>query len=103
MTAAAEYYALLATSLTGTEQKSIFGKPSIALAGKHFACFFQDCMVFKLRGEAHTEALALVGAQLFDPSGKHRPMKEWVQVPYVHQDRWAGFAEQALVYAREGV
>lgn len=93
-------YREIAAGLPGTEQKAIFGKPSIALAGKHFACFFQDCMVFKLAGDDHAEAMALEGAQLFDPSGKHRPMKEWVQVPFAHRQRWAGFAEAALAYAR---
>lgn len=100
MISASESFAKLAASLPGTEQKAIFGKPSITLAGKHFACFFQDCMVFKLRGEDHVEAMTLEGAQLFDPSGKHRPMKEWVQVPYAHKDRWAGLAERALAYAK---
>lgn len=38
-------------------------------------------MVFKLTGGIHQEALSLDGSQLFDPSGKKRRMKEWVQVP----------------------
>ena len=37
-------------------------------------------MVFKLEGDDHAQALALPGAQLFDPMGG-RPMKAWVQVP----------------------
>lgn len=94
-------YREIAAGLVGTEQKAIFGKPSIALTGKHFACFFQDCMVFKLSGDDHAGAMALEGAQLFDPSGKHRPMKEWVQVPFAHRDRWAELAERTLAYARQ--
>lgn len=101
MISASDYFVTLAAGLPGTEQKAIFGKPSIVLAGKHFACFFQDCMVFKLRGADHVGAMALEGAQLFDPSGKHRPMKEWVQVPFAHRERWAALAERALAYARQ--
>ena len=55
-------------------------------------------MVFKLPADAHREALSLPGAQLFDPSGKKRPMKEWVQVPAVYQNKWPEFAEKAMKY-----
>jgi len=37
-------------------------------------------MVFKLTDKIHADALSLDGSELFDPSGKKRPMKEWVQV-----------------------
>lgn len=55
-------------------------------------------MVFKLKDEFHSEALSLEDAQLFDPSGKKRPMKEWVQVPYVHNDKWKKLAMEAMKY-----
>ena len=42
------------------------------------------------------EALALEGAQLFDPSGQGKPFKQWVVVPAAHADRWESFAERAL-------
>jgi hypothetical protein len=38
-------------------------------------------MVCKLHGDLHDSALKETGAKLFDPSGKNRPMKEWVQLP----------------------
>lgn len=74
----------------------MFGKPCLKAGGKAFACFFQDCMVFKLGGLAHKEALGLAGSVLFDPSGKGRPMKEWVQVPFEFQDRWEDLAREAM-------
>lgn len=52
-------------------------------------------MVFKLSGNEHKEALNLPGSELFDPSGKNRPMKEWVQLPPVHSDHWEYFAKAA--------
>ncbi|MDI1356247.1 MAG: hypothetical protein PSX36_15120 [bacterium] len=55
-------------------------------------------MVFILSGDAHIKAMSCEGAKLFDPSGKKRPMKEWVQLPFVHCKKWAGFAKAALEY-----
>jgi hypothetical protein len=56
--------------------------------------------VFKLTGAIRTEALDLEGSQLFDPSGKQRPMKEWIQVSALHQDKWSDFAQEALKYVK---
>ena len=74
----------------------MFGMPCLKNEnGKAFAGFYEDAMVFKLTGPAHAEALGLSGARLFDPMGG-RPMKEWVQVPAAHAERWAELAELAL-------
>ena len=55
-------------------------------------------MVFKLKGETHAQALIIPGASLFDPSGRGRPMKEWVKVPAAASDLWTDFADAALAY-----
>jgi len=55
-------------------------------------------MVFKLSGDTHAYALPLAGSQLFDPSIKHRPMKEWVQVPFTHREYWPEIAKAAAQY-----
>ena len=39
--------------------------------------------------------------KLFDPSGKNRPMKEWVQVPFLHKESWQEFAKLAMDYVLE--
>jgi hypothetical protein len=53
-------------------------------------------MVFKLTDEVKREqALALEGAERFDPIGG-RPMREWVVVPVTHSDEWPRLAEDAL-------
>lgn len=62
--------------------------------------FFEDCMVFKLTGHVHKEALSLDGAKLFDPSGKGRPMKEWVQVPFEYAEKWKTFAKVSFDYVK---
>jgi hypothetical protein len=82
----------------GVEKSQMFGKPCLKIDGKAFACFFQDEMVFKLGGDQHAKAIKMKGAVLFDPSGKGRAMKEWVQVPFAHQKEWQVLAEQALKY-----
>src|SRR5687768_14157403 len=80
------------------EQSQMFGKPCFKINGKAFMCFFNGDAVFKLADNAHKDALSLDGSQLFDPSGKGRAMKEWVQVTYDYKDQWGKFAKAALNY-----
>lgn len=98
MTKEEKLYTEIGQSLDGAEQSQMFGKPCFKINGKAFVCFFQDCMVFKLTGNDHAAALKLKGAILFDPSGKGRAMKEWVQVPYDHKTKWKSLAQAALDY-----
>lgn len=87
-----------AQKIAGAEESQMFGKPCFKTGGKAFVAFFQDEMVFKLTGDAHADALGLLGAQLFDPSGKGRAMREWVQVPFEHKDLWPELANAAAKY-----
>ncbi len=87
---------LVASSATTTG--AMFGMPCLKCEGKAFAGWYQDAMVFKLGAPKHAEALALPGAHLFDPSGRDRPMKEWVVVPSAHASRWLDLAQAALGY-----
>jgi len=91
-------YTRVGLQITGAEQSRMFGKPCCKTGGKAFVAYFQDAMVFKLTGDTHAAALALDGAQLFDPSGKRRAMKEWVQVPFAHKDQWPELASAARQY-----
>ena len=89
-------------AIKGAEESQMFGKPCFKIKGKAFICFFQNEMVFKLTGDVHKEALALKGASLFDPSGKGRAMKEWVQLPFTHSKHWEKFAKAACEYVKKG-
>jgi hypothetical protein len=60
-------------------------------------------MVFKLTASSHNEALSLHGSQLFDPSGKGRPMKEWVQIPAAHLGTWKTYAQEAYTYVLQNM
>ena len=80
----------------------MFGKPCLKSGGKAFAAFFNGEMVFKL---GQQEVIQLIkkypGSVNWDPSGKKRPMKDWLQVPADFKDDWTTLAEQALDYARK--
>ncbi len=76
----------------------LFSMPAWKVAGKAIGGRWDESLVFKLGPGAHGEALALDGAELFDPSGRGRHLKEWVVVPATHQDRWPEFARAALAY-----
>lgn len=86
------------TATTPATRGQMFGMPCLKNNGKAFAGFFQDTMVFKLGAPQHAEALALEGSHLFDPSGRDRPMKEWVVIPFEHSSRWLEFAQESLRY-----
>lgn len=98
MTPEEEYYNEIGRQLKDVEPSQMFGKPCLKTSNKAFACFFQNEMVFKLNGNTHDEALSLDGSKLFDPSGKNRPMKEWVQVAYHYKDQWTKLAKEAKNY-----
>jgi|SRR4030095_553147 hypothetical protein len=85
-------------TIKGAEQSQMFGKPCFKINEKAFCCFFENSMVFKLEGDDHEHALKLKGSKLFDPSGKGRSMKEWVQVSYLHAEKWKSLAKKAAEY-----
>ncbi|WP_201743894.1 hypothetical protein [Hymenobacter busanensis] len=95
MSSPENHFAASVSALPDAQAGQLFGKPCYKINGKAFVCFFQQAMVFKLAGETHRETLALDGARLFDPSGKGRPMKDWVQVPADYADHWPELAQAA--------
>jgi hypothetical protein len=77
---------------------ALFGARSLTLEGTAFACFKNDQLAVKLGAgtPAHTAALELDGAALFDPSGKGRPFRDWVAVPVAESDEWGRLAASGL-------
>ena len=100
MTKEEKLYTQIGQNMKNVVISQMFGKPCLKINGKAFACFFENEMVFKLSGDAHYEAINLKGSKLFDPSGKNRPMKEWVQVPGTHSEKWEHFAGLSFDYLK---
>ncbi len=95
-----EMFKEVGKSVVGAALGNLFGKPCFKIEGKAFVCYYEKCMVFKLFGDIHQQALSLIDSKLFDPSKKGRPMKEWVQVSYQHHQRWLDFTKEAERYVR---
>jgi hypothetical protein len=98
MTKEEKLYNEAGEQIKSAEASQMFGKPCYKINGKAFMCFFEDCAVFKLESKDHETSIKLSGAELFDPSRKGRAMKEWVQVPYKHKDKWMPLAKSAAKY-----
>jgi hypothetical protein len=98
-----EFYNAIADSIDSSLKSKMFGVPCLKINKKAYSSFFQNCMVFKLKAgsEIHSEALSLDGSHLFDPSGKNRPMKEWIQVPYDYKDYWLAFVTEAKQFVEQ--
>jgi hypothetical protein len=101
---AASEYEKLATALASQPEVTVgqmFGKPCLKVGGKAFASLHHDKVVFKLNGEEHKSALSSKHAELWDPSGKGRPMKEWVALPAAEAKHFKAFAAAALSYVAD--
>jgi len=88
----------LAARDPNVELTQMMGMPCIKAGGKMVIGYESSGeMVFKLpEPKAHEAALALNGAKLFDPSGRGKPFKEWVQVPATHESQWPDLAQSAV-------
>ena len=86
----------------GVKDGRIFSSRALMVDGKAIACLKDGAMAFKLgRGTPeHQRALSLPGAAPFDPSGRHRPYKDWVAVPADEHAEWSSLAEAALLARR---
>jgi hypothetical protein len=82
------------------ESGQMFGKPCMKVGGKAWVAQQQDVIAFKLSGADHASALAERGSTLWDPSGKGRPMKEWVAIPAAECSHFRRFAEASLAYVK---
>lgn len=100
--AEAEYQKIADALVDGDEITAgqMFGKQCLKVGGKAFVAQHLDTVVFKLGAPEHANALALPGAVLWDPSGKGRPMKEWVAIPSAAASNFKKLAKAALDYVR---
>lgn len=80
----------------------MFGKPCLKTNNQAFAAFQNGRMIFKL-GEENIPELKekFSGSENWDPSGKNRPMKDWLQVPVEHSAMWDNLAQLALKFVKQ--
>ena len=100
MSSETEYNKLieLISSTHGGVAGQMFGKKCIKINGKAGIALFKNFIVFKLPQPEHKKAITLSGSVLWDPSGKGRAMKEWVQVSIEHKSKFKKFAKTAADY-----
>lgn len=97
-----KYFESLIEATAEAELGNLFGKPCGKLNKKAFVAFFQDEMVFKVGKEEVNLLLdQYKGSQNFDPSGKNRPMKDWIQVPSDYQADWKELLWQAKEFIKQ--
>jgi hypothetical protein len=93
-----EFVASVTDDHPDLEPGKMFGMPCLKRANsKVVATHWKDGgMTVKLTDEAaREEALAIDGAELFDP-GMGRVMREWVLVPEAQNARWRDLVERAV-------
>ncbi|MCU6501681.1 hypothetical protein LPN04_28190 [Rugamonas sp. A1-17] len=76
----------------------MFGKECLKIGGKAFLAQQGSYVVFKLNSPLLEQALALDRAVSWDPSGKGRPMREWVALPAENVKKFKKLAQAALSY-----
>jgi hypothetical protein len=94
--AAAAYRSLVERPCESPEvsETRMMGMPALKRAGKLFGGFWDDALVVKL-GRDRVDVLVEGGrGHSFDPSGRGRPMRDWVAVPPPVDD-WLSLAREA--------
>ncbi len=101
MTKAEEFFIKLTSQTPNVKEGKMFGALCMKTPnGKSGAMFWKDSIVVKLSAEPLQEALSLEGAKLFEPM-EGKPMKEWVQIPFIHKSKWKKFADISIASVRE--
>ncbi|MGA1836092.1 hypothetical protein VD659_04090 [Herbiconiux sp. 11R-BC] len=99
---AVEHFDALAAELgdPAIARGRMMGRLTLTRAGTMFACLNGDELGLKLGAGTpeHAAALAVPGAELFDPSGKGRPFRGWVSLPLDAAEQWLLVAGDALAF-----
>ncbi|WP_378148028.1 hypothetical protein ACFJGV_07535 [Cnuibacter sp. UC19_7] len=82
------------------ERGMMMGRPILKLGGRMFAALSHDAVGFTLGASTpeHAAALAIEGADLFDPGLSGRAFKDWVAIPLDRSDRWPETAAAAIAH-----
>jgi hypothetical protein len=72
----------------------MMGMPALKAQGKMFGGCFEGRLVVKIGRDRVQELVAAGHADLFDPSGRGRPMKDWASLSESYGD-WLALAQEA--------
>jgi len=101
MSAAEEFFKKISKEIPDVKEGKMFGALCVKTPnGKAGAMFWKDCIVVKLDGDAFREAMSLDGSKQFEPM-EGRPMKEWVQIPFEHKNKWKKFVTISVDIVRK--
>jgi hypothetical protein len=101
MTKAEEFFIQLTSEIPEVKSGKMFGALCMKTSnGKSAAMVWKDNIVVKLSKGLLEEALNLEGAQLFEPM-EGKPMKEWVQIPFLHKYQWKKYATLSVASVLE--
>lgn len=96
MATAESLYNELVANFKDAEDSQMFGKRCAKTSGKPFVSFHDNEVAFRVGRDQMEDLLKTYsGSKLFDPSGKNRPFKDWIQLSIEHQEHWIPMAEKA--------
>lgn len=75
------------------ERKKMFGYPACFVNGNFFAGMHNDSYVVRLPGGLREKFAALASAEVFDPMGTGKGMKDWWLIPAQVSDSEAALTE----------
>jgi hypothetical protein len=82
-------------------EASMFGMPTLKVGGKAFAGLWEKQFVVKIGIPRTQDLLKTKAGRSFDPSGRGRPMKEWIAIkePAAQaRQKWPALAEEAKAF-----
>ena len=74
-----------------------FGAPAAKVEGKIFVAVWRGRLLARLGAEEVDQRVANGGGERFDPSGKGRPMRDWLAAD-AEPDEWVELALGALAF-----
>jgi hypothetical protein len=82
-------------------EANMFGMPALKVGGKAFAGLWEKQLIVKVGAPRTQELLKAKAGGSFDPSGRGRPMKEWIAIkePAAQaKKKWLTLAEEAQAF-----
>ncbi len=82
-------------------EANMFGMPALKVGGKAFAGLWEQQLVVKIGMPRAQELLKTKAGKSFDPSGRGRPMKDWIAIkePAAQaKKKWLALAQEAKAF-----